>query len=340
MRVSEKDETILITGGTGTFGKNFIDYCLTNEICFRKIIVLSRDENKQFHMKIDLDARFPSNNVNFLIGDIRDCSRLETAFHNVDYVINAAALKHVPVCEYNPQEAIKTNVTGMMNICEAASRTGVKKVIQLSTDKACEPINLYGSTKQLAEKYVIHANNFSFDTKLSAVRYGNIIGSRGSIIETILNNIQLEKPIKITDLQMTRFWLPIQTAIEMVLWTLRNMIGGEIVIPKAKSSYVVDIAESICSLYGKKFNYELVGSRSGEKIHEQLLARNEFSRANISNCEKYVIVSPENPVWDALIPTKLSRLHKNPMTLSKFSSEDFLINGSELDEFIKPFCHA
>jgi UDP-N-acetylglucosamine 4,6-dehydratase len=338
---NHKDKTVLITGGTGTFGHHFVEHALSNGM-FRKIVILSRDEFKQFHMKSHLDVKHPGHNVNFIIGDVRDESRLETAFRGVDYVINAAALKHVPVCEYNPQEAVKTNVSGTMNVCSAASKTGVKQVIHLSTDKAVEPINFYGATKQLAEKYVIHANNFSFGTKLSAVRYGNIIGSRGSIIETILKNVNSKKPINITDIEMTRFWLPIDNAVQMVIWALQNMLGGEVVIPFAGASNILDMAEAVCTTVSKQFEYTVGGIRPGEKIHEQLIARNEFDRSLVTKCGKYTIIKPENPQWDEKLIEQLESLHTKKLNRDSFSSadKDFLLTKYQLLELIKDHCDA
>lgn len=336
--IKYQDKTVLITGGTGTFGHNFIEHSLKNNL-FKKIVVLSRDEFKQFHMKSYLDTKYGKHNVNFIIGDVRDERRLETAFRKVDFVINAAALKHVPVCEYNPQEAVKTNVDGSMNVCSAAAKMGVEKVVQLSTDKAVEPINFYGATKQLAEKYVVHSNNFSFETKLAAVRYGNIIGSRGSIVETILKNIDSNKPINITDIEMTRFWLPIDNAVEMVLWTLANMLGGEVVVPFAGASNILSIAEIVCEIYSKKFEYVVGGIRPGEKIHEQLIARNEFSRSLISDCKKYTIVEPEHPQWDVDLNQKLQERYKLKLNRDSFSSadNDFLLKKNELANLVKTY---
>ncbi|NBW06480.1 MAG: SDR family NAD(P)-dependent oxidoreductase [Caulobacteraceae bacterium] len=337
------DKTVLITGGTGTFGNNFVDNALSKNI-FKKIVILSRDEFKQFNMKSRLESKFSSINgrVNFIIGDIRDEARLETAFRGVDFVINAAALKHVPVCEYNPQEAVKTNVMGTMNVCSAASKAGVSKVVHLSTDKACEPINFYGSTKQLAEKYVVHSNNFSFGTRLSSVRYGNIIGSRGSIVETILKMVDSKKPINITDPEMTRFWLPINQAVEMVLWTLDNMLGGEVVIPFAGSSDIVSMSRIVCRAANKEFKYTVGGTRPGEKIHEQLMARNEFTRSRISNCKNYVIVPPEDPGWDYKLIDKLADLYPTQSRRTSFSSsdEDFLLDDEHLFDLVKEYCNA
>lgn len=336
------NDTVLITGGTGTFGKKFIEHSLENNI-FKKIVILSRDEFKQFNFKSYLDQKYGiHHNVNFIIGDVRDEERLQIAFKNVDYVINAAALKHVPVCEYNPQEAVKTNVTGAMNVCSAASKMSVKKVIQLSTDKAVEPINFYGATKQLAEKYFIHANNFSFDTRLSAVRYGNIIGSRGSIIETILSSIKSNKPINITDVEMTRFWLPIDESVQMVIWSLTNSLGGEVVIPFAGSSNILDISKSVCNQVNKKFEYQVTGVRPGEKIHEQLIARNEFSRSLLTNCGKYTIIMPEDPQWDSDNNQKLMSIYKRPLARTSFSSDDsdFILLDSDLNKLVSLYCHV
>lgn len=336
-----KDSTVLITGGTGTFGKAFVEASLHLGL-FRKIVILSRDEFKQFHMKNSLISSFPdiavSKRVNFLIGDVRDEPRLETAFKGVDYVINAAALKHVPVCEYNPQEAVKTNVMGTMNVCNAASRMGVQRVVHLSTDKACEPINFYGSTKQLAEKYTVHSNNFSFGTMLSAVRYGNIIGSRGSIVETILKTAREtagKKSMPITDPSMTRFWLPISEAVDMVLWTLKNMLGGEIIVPYAGSSNIVDMHRAVCSIAEVPFSYHVVGARPGEKVHEQLMARNEFDRARVTSCGKYNIIVPEDPVWDGQLPSKLCDMTK-PSNRKSFTSsdEDFQLTQERLVDLV------
>lgn len=341
MMQNHREKTVLITGGTGTFGNSFIDHALDHGL-FKKIVVLSRDEFKQFHMKSRLDATYgKDHNVNFIIGDVRDEPRLETAFKGVDYVINAAALKHVPVCEYNPQEAVKTNVIGTMNVCSAASKLGVEKVVHLSTDKACEPINFYGSTKQLAEKYVIHSNNFSFGTKMSAVRYGNIVGSRGSIVETILRTVNEGKPIKITHPEMTRFWLPITDAVEMVLWTISQMSGGEVIVPFAGASNVVEMSRAVCDSIHAAFRYEITGVRPGEKMHEQLLARNEFDRALLAESHltknRYVVIIPEEPQWDYSLPRKMRDMYPTPLSRKSFASDDpdFSLNSEQLLSLVR-----
>lgn len=343
--MKHEDKVILVTGGTGTFGNNFVDTILSRKL-FRKIVILSRDEFKQFHMRTRLESTFDTEtvrkHVTFIIGDIRDEARLETAFRGVHYVINAAALKHVPVCEYNPQEAVKTNVMGTMNVCSAASKVGVEKVIHLSTDKACEPINFYGSSKQLAEKYIVHSNNFSFGTKLSAVRYGNIIGSRGSIVETILRSAGNNNKINITDPEMTRFWLPVAESVEMVLWALDNMLGGEVIVPFAGSSNIIDLSSVLCEIIGKKFEYTITGTRPGEKIHEQLMARNEFDRAHISTCGKYTIILPESPTWSDTLIHSLKALHPNISKRTSFASsdKDFILNSDELTRLVRPYCNV
>lgn len=215
-------------------------------------------------------------------------------------------------------------------------------MVHLSTDKAVEPINFYGATKQLAEKYVVHANNFSFGTKLSAVRYGNIIGSRGSIVETIAKNVNSNKPITITDVNMTRFWLPIDEAVHMVMWTLQNMLGGEVVIPFAGASNVLDMSEAVCDVLGRKFEYKVTGIRPGEKIHEQLLARNEFDRTLVSSCGKYTVVEPESPPWDVELTNKLRQKHADRLTRNSFSSADadFNLTKEQLVQLIRSYDHV
>ncbi|KKS34897.1 MAG: UDP-N-acetylglucosamine 4,6-dehydratase [Parcubacteria group bacterium GW2011_GWC2_42_12] len=221
-----KNKVILVAGGTGSFGKNFVKFLLANSEA-RKIIVFSRDELKQFQMEKELlDER-----LRFFIGDVRDLPRLERAFNGVDIVVHAAALKQVPILEYNPFEAVKTNILGSQNVIEAAIDQKVEKVLLVSTDKAVQPINLYGSTKLCAEKLFVSGNSYSPDrSKFSVVRYGNVIGSRGSIIETLVKS--KSSKVQITDLAMTRFWITLDQSFALVLFALENMLGGEIFVPK------------------------------------------------------------------------------------------------------------
>ena len=268
-----KNKSILITGGTGSFGKAFVKNLLKNKIKLKKIIIFSRDELKQFEMANELNVE-KNKNLRFFIGDVRDKERLRRALEGVDYVVHAAALKQVSASEYNPIETIKTNVLGAQNIIESSIDSGVKKVISLSTDKAVSPVNLYGATKLCAEKLFVSANNMvgEKNTSFSCVRYGNVIGSRGSVIPIFVKQIK-QKYFTITDTRMTRFVLTLDEGVELVLWTLLNAIGSEIVIPKIPSVTITDIASAIePSLKIKK-----IGIRIGEKLHEDLITEAESS---------------------------------------------------------------
>ena len=246
------NKTLLITGGTGTFGVNFIKYLIDNKINFKKIIIFSRDEFKQFNLQNSFDKKI-LNKLRFFLGDIRDKERLKSAFKDVDIIIHAAALKQVPAAEYNPIEFIKTNILGAQHIVEAAIEANVKKVVSLSTDKACSPINLYGATKLCADKLFISANNIKGDDNIafSVVRYGNVFGSRGSVFHEFEKQ-KKKKLIKITHKDMTRFNIFIEDAIKMVLWSCKNCIGGEILVPKLKSFKVIDLANLIAPKTKKK----------------------------------------------------------------------------------------
>jgi len=278
-----KDKTILITGGTGSFGQSFTEFIIKNYQA-KKIIIFSRDEFKQFHMEKNIPD--PENKLRFLLGDVRDKERLNRALKDVNIVIHAAALKQVPALEYNPHEAIKTNIIGSQNIIEASIDQKVEKVLLISTDKAAQPVNLYGATKLCAEKLFIAANNYSPNsTRFSAVRYGNVIGSRGSIIESLLNN----KPTKIniTHPNMTRFWITLKQSFNLVNFALENMIGGEIFIPKIPSMKLIDLTSSIAP----NVEYQVTGIRPGEKLHETLLSTEESRRG--FELKDYYIITPE-----------------------------------------------
>ena len=276
------NKTILVTGGTGSFGKNFVKYILENyEV--KKVIVFSRDELKQFNMERELNDE----RLRFFIGDVRDLQRLQRAFKEVDIIVHAAALKQVPTLEYNPFEAVKTNIIGSQNVIEAAIDQGVEKVLLISTDKAAQPINLYGSTKLCAEKLFISGNSYTAGkTKFSCVRYGNVIGSRGSIIETLRNNPEAGE-VYITDERMTRFWLEFDKSFELVLFALTNMVGGEIFIPKVPSMKLVDLFKILVPGAKRK----VIGIRPGEKVHETLLTKEEANHAVELN--KYFVVLPQ-----------------------------------------------
>ena len=263
--------SILVTGGTGSFGKKFIETILDKFPHIERLVVYSRDELKQFQMA----QQFPETKfkqLRYFIGDVRDKDRLLRALEKIDVVIHAAALKQVPACEYNPFEAIKTNVIGAQNVIEAALDRGVSRVIALSTDKAAAPINLYGASKLCSDKLFVAANNFrgDRDLKLAVVRYGNVMGSRGSVIPFFLER-RSTGVLPITDPAMTRFNISLQEGVDMVLWTLRNSQGGEIFVPKIPSYRITDVAQAI----GPECEQPIVGIRPGEKIHEEMITASD-----------------------------------------------------------------
>lgn len=263
-----KNKSLLITGGTGSFGKAFVNYLLKNKIHLKKIIIFSRDELKQFEMnKIFSENQYP--NIRYFIGDVRDKDRLKLALNNVDIVVHAAALKQVPIAEYNPFEFIKTNVIGAQNLIESCLNSSVKNVIALSTDKASSPINLYGATKLCSDKLFIAANNIKGkqDIKFSVIRYGNVMGSRGSVLETFLQQ-KKSGVFQITDKKMTRFNINMSEAIDFVIYCLINLKGGEIFVPKLPSFYITDLAKAVSD----SCKTNIIGIRPGEKIHEEMIS--------------------------------------------------------------------
>lgn len=267
-----KNKTILITGGTGSFGRAAVEF-LSKSKKPKKIIIFSRDENKQYEMQ----KIFKNKNLRFFLGDIRDEERLIVAFKDVDYVIHAAAQKHVPAAEYNPFECIKTNINGAQSIISACLKTKVKKVVALSTDKACNPINLYGATKLCAEKLFINANQFSGakGTKFSVVRYGNVIASRGSVIPFFKELVEKKaKFLPLTHKDMTRFFITLADSVKFVFDNLKDNSGGEISIPKMNSILIQDLIKIIST----KIKIKIVGVRPGEKIHETLYSKAESSQ--------------------------------------------------------------
>lgn len=290
------DKSILITGGTGSFGKDFTKNILNN-YNIKRIVIFSRDEFKQDLLKKELSLMFPDkiHKIRFFIGDVRDKDRLYRAFTGIDYVIHAAAMKQVPACEYNPFEAIKTNIHGAQNIIDAAIDKNVKKVIALSTDKAVNPINLYGGTKLVSDKLFISANAYSggTGTRFSVVRYGNVAGSRGSVIpffRSLIEQGYTELPI--TDLNMTRFWISLEEGIELVLKALKESKGGETYISKIPSFKITDLAKAMLSTCTLKE----VGIREGEKLHEVMITKDD-SRTTYEY-EKHYIIYPNLEWWN------------------------------------------
>jgi UDP-N-acetylglucosamine 4,6-dehydratase (inverting) len=293
-----KNKSILITGGTGSFGNHFIYYILE---CYqpKKIIIYSRDEFKQYNMLQRLHAY--REKLRFFIGDVRDESRLRRAMEGVDYVVHAAALKQVPSCEYNPLEAIKTNIIGATNVINAALDTGVKRVVALSTDKAVNPINLYGGTKLVSDKLFTAANAYSgsHDIRFSVVRYGNVAGSRGSVIPFFQNLINKgNKSLPITDHRMTRFWITLDQGVQLVLHALENSRGGETFISKIPSFKITDLAQAM--LAGCEMPE--VGIREGEKLHEIMVTQEDASHTY--EYDKHYVICPNYNWWsnDSVIP--------------------------------------
>lgn len=281
-------KTILVTGGTGSFGKKFIRTILDRYNPAR-VIVFSRDELKQY----DMQKNFNDKRLTFFIGDVRDRDRLYRAFQaNVDIVVHAAALKQVPACEYNPFEAIRTNIIGAQNIIDAAIDCGVPKVLALSTDKAVNPVNLYGATKLCAERLFIQGNAYagSKESRFSCVRYGNVVGSRGSVVPLFIKQRE-EGKVHITDERMTRFWITLEQGVELVVRSIETMTGGEVFVPYLPSMNIMDLAKVIAP----DCDIEITGIRPGEKLHESLISKSE-SRHTIA-LENMFVVMPEYNSW-------------------------------------------
>lgn len=293
-----ENKTVLITGGTGSFGKKFCEIVLKKYPDIKKLIVFSRDELKQFEMAQQFEHH---SKLRFFIGDVRDKERLYRAMDGVDYVVHAAALKQVPAAEYNPAEAIKTNIGGAENIINVAIDRGVQKVIALSTDKACNPINLYGATKLCSDKLFIAGNSYagSKDTRFSVVRYGNVMGSRGSVIPFFMKCREKGK-MPITDPKMTRFWITLEQGVEFVLKNFDRMQGGELFIPKIPSMNIMDLARAIAP----ECETEIVGIRPGEKLHEYMISVDDTR--NTVEYEDYYVIQPDFIWWD-----KSRYLHHN-----------------------------
>jgi UDP-N-acetylglucosamine 4,6-dehydratase len=291
--------TILLTGGTGSFGNAFLER-VTTTWPSATVRVYSRDELKQSELR----TKFGDRQVRYLIGDVRDRARMTRAVQGADIVIHAAAMKQVEACEYNPFEAVRTNVLGAQHIVDACIDAGVPRVVALSTDKAVNPVNLYGATKLCQEKIVVQGNAYAAqrDTRFAAVRYGNVVGSRGSVVPVFRQQIERDGRITITDDRMTRFWIMLPQAVDLVLYALENMHGGEVFIPKIPSMRVTDLADAIAPGVPR----ETIGIRPGEKLHELLITADE-SRHAIDAGEVYVVL-PEQPWWDDKVGATGSRL--------------------------------
>jgi UDP-N-acetylglucosamine 4,6-dehydratase len=284
-----KNKTVLVTGGTGSFGKKFIQIML-DEYQPAKLIIYSRDELKQHEMRV---SGFNDPSLRYFIGDVRDLPRLRRAMQDVDIVVHAAALKQVPACEYNPMEAVKTNILGTSNVVDAAIDARVEKVLALSTDKAVTPVNLYGATKLTAEKLVVASNAYAGDmrTRLSCVRYGNVVGSRGSVVPIFIHQRENGNQLTVTDERMTRFWLSLEQGVRFVISNIERMHGGEVFVPKIPSTKIVDLARAIAPAAEIK----IMGIRPGEKLHEMMISRDE-SRSTVELEDRFV-VEPVGHLW-------------------------------------------
>jgi UDP-N-acetylglucosamine 4,6-dehydratase (inverting) len=286
------NKSILITGGTGSLGKHLTRTILKNWPQVKRLVIYSRDEQKQFQMAQEFpEMEFPA--IRFFIGDVRDLERLKRAFIGIDYVIHAAAMKHVHIAEYNPDECVKTNIGGAENVIKASLSSNVKTVVALSTDKACAPINLYGATKLTSDKLFIAANNIkgNQEIKFSVVRYGNVMGSNGSVIPFFMKKRETGI-LPITDLNMTRFNISLSGGVEMVLHAMSHAWGGELYVPKIPSYKITDIAKAIsptCEL-------KVVGVRPGEKIHEEMITPSDSF--NTYDLGKYYVILPSEPIWN------------------------------------------
>ncbi len=286
------NKSILVTGGTGSFGKAFVKKVLNTWPSIKRVVIYSRDEQKQYQMAMDYPhQKYPQ--VRFFIGDVRDFERLKRALKGINYVIHAAAMKHVPIAEYNPMECVKTNILGAENIINASLEETVEKVVALSTDKAAAPINLYGATKLASDKLFIAANNIkgANPIRFSVVRYGNVMGSNGSVIPFFLNK-RKEGVLPITDAAMTRFNISLDDGVDMVLHALETAWGGELFVPKIPSYKITDIAKAI----GPNCKHEIVGIRPGEKIHEEMITSSDsFSTYDLG---KYYAILPQTHSWN------------------------------------------
>lgn len=315
-----KENSYLITGGTGSFGKAFVQNLVNSKKKISRLVIFSRDELKQYEMaQLFPVKKYPF--IRFFLGDVRDAKRVVTATEGIETIIHAAALKQVPTTEYNPFEAIKTNIIGANNVIEAALTNKVKNVIALSTDKACSPINLYGATKLCSDKLFISANNIKGNQKIkfSVVRYGNVFGSRGSVVPFFLKNKSLGE-LPITDKDMTRFNISLEYAVYVVMWSLKNLIGGELLIPKLPSYKIMDLAKAISS----KCETPIIGIRPGEKIHEEMISSSDSQ--NTIELKNFFIILPS-------LSEKIFKVYKKKLRAKKVK-KGFVYNSNSNNKFL------
>lgn len=317
-------KNILITGGTGSFGKKFTEYVLTYYPDVQRLVIFSRDELKQYEMRTQ---GFNDPRLRYFIGDVRDVDRLRRAMQGIDTVVHAAALKQVPACEYNPIEAVMTNIMGAKNVIEAALDSGVQKVLAMSTDKATAPVNLYGATKLVAEKLFVQANSYSGanGARFACVRYGNVVGSRGSVVP-LFERQRLDGKVTVTDQRMTRFWITLEQGVDFVLSCIEQMHGGEVFIPKIPSMNIMDLVATVAP----ECEVEFMGIRPGEKLHEAMISEDE-ARQSVELDDRYVIL-PAHVWW-----SKKNWVEGRPLpegfSYSSDSNEQWL-TGAQLQRMI------
>ena len=322
----------MITGGTGSFGKAFVKNLISSNKKISRLVIFSRDELKQYEMaQLFPVKKYPF--IRFFIGDVRDSKRITTATEGIETIVHAAALKQVPTTEYNPFEAIKTNIIGANNVIDAALTNKVKNVIALSTDKACSPINLYGATKLCSDKLFISANNIKGNQKIKffVVRYGNVFGSRGSVIPFFLKN-KSKGELPITNKEMTRFNISLEYAVEVVKWSLKNLIGGELLIPKLHSYKIMDLAKAISS----KCKTPIIGIRPGEKIHEEMISSSD-SQNTIELKNFYIILPSLNEKILSIYKKKLGAKKVKKNFIYSSNSNDKFLTLKELSQLVKKF---
>jgi len=321
------EKVVLVTGGTGSFGKKFIKIML-DEFHPAKIIVYSRDELKQHEMRV---AGYDHPSLRYFIGDVRDLPRLTRAFNGVNIVVHAAALKQVPACEYNPMEAIKTNILGSSNVIDAAIDAGVERVLALSTDKAVNPVNLYGATKLSAEKLMVQSNSYAggMSSRFACVRYGNVVGSRGSVVPLFIKQRQNGK-VTLTDDRMTRFWISLDQGVRFVIRCIEQMHGGEVFVPKIPSMKMIDLAKAVAPAS----EVEVIGIRPGEKLHEVLISEDE-ARTTVELDDMYVI-QPAESLWFARYWEGQGRRLPDGFRFASNTNESWL-SMEQLQEMVQPF---
>lgn len=323
--MSFNSKTILITGGTGSFGSYYAKMLL-KKYQLKKLIIFSRDELKQYNLSMDPVFQKNEKKIRYLIGDVRDLQRVKLATNKVDIIIHAAALKQVPALEYNPFEAVKTNILGTENIIDASLRNNVKKLLFISTDKSVSPINLYGASKLCAERLVLSANNYSGNNKtvFSVARYGNVFGSRGSVINLFLEKIKNNQAIPITDKRMTRFNMQLYDCFNFVSYAISNMRGGEVFVPNLKSYRIIDLVSALEKKFDNKVKTKIIGLRPSEKLHEELISNHETTR-----CKKVSsninVVYPDNVYKNSKLKFKpFGKKNYNSLENQYLSTNDLL----------------